>query len=68
MTVAMQIKEMIDLVPQDRLPDILKFIQDAIPDDIDDYASEDDIRSYEIAMQEMANGELIDHKDIKWDN
>ena len=46
----------------------MKVIQDNISDDIDDYASEDDLRSYEIALQEEAKGELINHEDVKWES
>lgn len=67
MTVKAQIVEMIDFVPDRELPIILEVVKRFIPQDADTIATEDDLKSHRLAMEEYERGKTISHNDINWD-
>ena len=67
MTVKAQIVEMIDFIPDRELPIILEVIKRFVPNDADDFMTEDDLRAHRLAMQEYMRGETVPHDEIDWD-
>lgn len=67
MTVKGQLLQMIDFVPEGELPILLEVVRRFVPVDVDDVATEDDLRAHRAAMEEYANGETIAHDAINWD-
>lgn len=67
MTVKSQLLQLIDFVPEGELPIILEVVRRFVPADVDDIATEDDLRAHRAAMEEYAKGETISHDAINWD-
>lgn len=60
-----QLIETIELIPDDLIPIMLEIAR-RFTIDIDDIATPDDIKAYEIGMKEYLAGETISHEDIDW--
>ena len=66
MTVKSQITQMLNLIPDNELLTVLEVVKHFVPLHNEDAASEDDLRSHNIAMEEYLAGETVDHNDINW--
>lgn len=58
--------QLIDFVPEGELPILLEVVRRFVPFDIDDIATEDDLKAHRAAMEEYANGETVAHDAINW--
>lgn len=67
MTVKAQIVKMIDFIPDRELPIILEVVKRFVPNDTDEFATDDDLKVHRLAMQDYHRGETISHDDIDWD-
>ena len=67
MSVKNQLLEMIEFVPEGELPILLEVVRRFVPLDVDDIATEDDLKAHRIAMEEYANGETVPHDAVNWD-
>ena len=59
-----QLVEMIDCLSEQEQILILEIVKRFVPDDV---ATEDDLEAIQIAKEEYAKGETINHNDIDWD-
>ena len=67
MTVKAQIVEMLDLIPDMELETVLEVVRHFVPTDLDDIATEDDLKAHDVAIKEYLAGEVIEHSAIGWD-
>ena len=59
-----QLVEMIDCLSEQEQILILEIVKRFVPDDV---ATADDLEAIQIANEEYAKGETINHNDIDWD-
>ncbi len=67
MTLKNQLLQMIEFIPEGELPILLEVVRRFVPVDVDDIATEDDLKAHRAAMEEYANGETVSHDAINWD-
>ena len=67
MTIKSQLLQMIDFIPEGELPIILEVVRRFVPADVDDIATDEDLKAHRIAMEEFEAGETISDDAINWD-